>query len=395
VTGPPPRSRARGDSPALVLALAQYTTSILPVAVRELRRWHRRADAIPDPVLRGLARATLAQEHMNSEGAALVSILAPVRRRARLVRLVVAYQTMYDYLDTLGEQPAADPRRCSRGLHATIEAALTPGRTRPDWSATSPQNDGGGYLSTLVATCQRSLALLPSWPAVAAAARASARQSAEVQELNHTPRERPASLRSWSERNRTHAAELTWWEHAGGASSTLDLHILLALAARESADVAEVAPTIHYGTVLCALNTMLESLTDLPSDRRTGEHSYISYYSSPSHTASRLAFLATRAVVLARDLPLSSRHIAILQAMVSMYLARPEARAPGAAQAADALIETLPEALKPLISFQTGLKALRKRAARPSPHRRSRGPAACPTATSTLACEDRTRRADR
>src|SRR5829696_8568879 len=93
------------DALALPVTLWRYCAIVLPCARRELRAWRRRALAIPDPALRAHACATLRDEHANAEGAALLASTAPPERRAEVVRLLVAYQVMYDYLDTLTEQP--------------------------------------------------------------------------------------------------------------------------------------------------------------------------------------------------------------------------------------------------------------------------------------------------
>ncbi len=75
-----------------------YWLTIYPLARREIRHWKHRAELIPDPTLRAAALDKLTREHLNPEAAAFFAILAPARRRARLVRLIVAFQIAYDYL---------------------------------------------------------------------------------------------------------------------------------------------------------------------------------------------------------------------------------------------------------------------------------------------------------
>src|ERR1700734_3798639 len=90
-------------------AASRYWLGVFPLLTREMRHWHERARAIPDPVLRRLALITQETEQGNLEGAAAFAVLAPRAHRARVVRAVVAFQAVYDYVDTLAEQPCEDP----------------------------------------------------------------------------------------------------------------------------------------------------------------------------------------------------------------------------------------------------------------------------------------------
>src|SRR5215203_6043755 len=99
-------SRLRAsETLALAATLADYWLTVFPQARRELARWRRIAEAIPDDELRGLALTTLEEESGLAEGAAIFATLAPRRHRDALVRLLVAWQVAYDFLDTLDERP--------------------------------------------------------------------------------------------------------------------------------------------------------------------------------------------------------------------------------------------------------------------------------------------------
>jgi tetraprenyl-beta-curcumene synthase len=341
------------------VVIASYLAAIFPLARRELRQWQRRASAIADPVLRRQALDTLRSEHMNAEGAALFAVLARPHWRTQLVRTLVAYQTMYDYLDTLTEVPHPTQVASCDQLHRALTDALDPARPTSDWYRVHPQREDG-YLAALVATCRAGLAPLPSYRLVRPAAVCSARRAIEVQQLNHrpTPDRRPG-LRAWGERAVSEDAELTWWEHAAGACSTLDLHILLALASDPTLSVRDVRRAITHGTALSALNTILESLVDLPADRCSGDHSYFAYYGSPTEAGERLRALAATTMKRCARLSNPAHHLAIAQAMASMYLSRSEARSAETRSAATTVIETLPMPLLSLIAVQRLVRWLR------------------------------------
>jgi tetraprenyl-beta-curcumene synthase len=358
----PLTNSTRCNTRTVTVVIGSYLSAIFPLARRELWRWQRRAASIHDPTLRAHALETLDAEHMNAEGAALFAVLAPPRWRIAVARALVAYQTMYDYLDTLTELPdGRDPASCVQ-LHRALDDALRPGDPVSDWYGLHPQTEEG-YLSALVAACRAGLAPLPSYAVVQPAALDSARRATEVQTLNHRPasrRDRGSGLRAWGERAVGCDDQLTWWEHAAGACSTLDLHMLLALAGEPDLTPADLDPAIRHGTALSALNTILESLVDLPADRRSGDHSYVSYYGSPGEAAERLRVLTAETIERSRLLRRPAHHLAIAQAMSSMYLSRAEARSAEARPVARTVRKELPQPTPGLIAVQRMVRALRR-----------------------------------
>lgn len=306
--------------------LARYVRQLQPLAHSELAGWKRRALRIPDPALCQQALATLRAERGNAEGAAMFAVLAPPDSAVPLVRALVAYQVMYDYLDTVTESPVPNHADDCEQLHRAVIDALDPQGSTADWYALHPQRDDGGYVAAQVAACRAACATLPSYRHVATHLRASAHRSSMVQTLSHcAPQPRSRSLRRLGVQLTTLDPSLSWWEHAAGASSTLDVHTLLALAANPSTQASDSVAVLPYLTSLCALNTLLESLVDLPADRRSGDHSYIGHYSDAFHAAARLRFLAAHSAQLAGNLALRASHLAVMKAMVTFYLSQPEA----------------------------------------------------------------------
>ena len=99
---------ASGDRVALgrafAWAAATYWLSIFPVVRREIAGLRKRAEGIPDPVLREEALQALAKRG-NIEGAAAFATLVPKARRRAVTRALVAFQAAYNYVDMLAEQP--------------------------------------------------------------------------------------------------------------------------------------------------------------------------------------------------------------------------------------------------------------------------------------------------
>ena len=94
-----------------VHAAFSYWVTVFPRVCFHIARWQHRARRIPDPVLRQLALAALAEKRGNIEGAAAFAAFAPTSRRGKVTKATSAFQAAYNLLDMLGEQPSADPVR--------------------------------------------------------------------------------------------------------------------------------------------------------------------------------------------------------------------------------------------------------------------------------------------
>src|SRR5215207_8853347 len=131
------QARGRGTSAATTVALvranARFWPTVFPDVRRELRRWDRRAQAIPDGALRAQALTKLRHERFNTEVAAtLATLVAPVRRR-HAVEAIVALEVMYDFLDGLTEQPSPQPLADGRRLYRAFSDATAPTGPLPDY----------------------------------------------------------------------------------------------------------------------------------------------------------------------------------------------------------------------------------------------------------------------
>ena len=248
-------------------AAARYWLNIHPHVRRELRHWREQAQAIPDPALRELALTTQLQERGNLEGAAAYAVLAPGSQRVRVVRALVAFQAIYDYADTLAEQPSADPIGNGRELHRALASALDPGAGHTDYYAHSLLEDDGGYLRELVEACGSAFAALPAHASLATPVQAAVARIVAFQALAHggdggdhegddsgegdegihgdegdeghkgddsDQADRWRAFSRWAAGQMPRETELKWWETAAGAASSLVVLALIAAAAEPS-----------------------------------------------------------------------------------------------------------------------------------------------------------------
>ncbi|HEV3318687.1 MAG TPA: DUF2600 family protein [Solirubrobacteraceae bacterium] len=311
-----------GALPVLAGAARNYWLGVFPDACREVRVWRARAAEIPDPTLRRLALQAHGEKRGNLEGAAAFAAFAQPAGRHAAVRAVVAYQTLFDYLDNLSEEPSENPIANGRRLNGALLAAIAPGEPHHDYYALRPRGEDGGYLHALIATCRTALTALPSFATIAGLARAATERVATYQSLNHGDGNgRHDSFERWARDSGKAHARLRWWETGAAAGSTLDLFALIAAAADPVLDPG-VARTLGcaYFPWVGALHSLLDSLADRAEDIATGRRGLIDYYRSPDEAADRIATIATEAISQVSELPGGHSHTLIVAAMTSFYL---------------------------------------------------------------------------
>lgn len=336
IPAPGPEPLSAGQLRALLRSIIRGAGWGLPALDRELTSWRTNASKIPSPELRRHALSTLDGKRGHAAGAALFAILPP-RRNEDLLRLLVAYETIWDLLDTTHEH--APSERNGRQLHLALIDALDPNRPSSDYYLYHPWREDGGYLQALVASCRASLRRLPSHELLRPALVAEA-ERAQVLALNHEPDPacRDAALRNWSLAHAPEGTGLTWYELSGAASASLTIHALLTLAAEPGRLAgAEIAHVREAYIWISAATTMLDSFVDQLEDTAADNHSYIAHYSTPHAAAVRLGWLIQQSVARGRDLPNGHRHALIVSAMVAMYLSKHSTADPRLRQASRSL----------------------------------------------------------
>lgn len=293
---------------------------------RELATWRSIAREIPHERLRENALAALAEKRTEAFGASLFCTL-PRRRSAALLRLLVAYQTMWDFLDSASEEIAPVAGAEGRRLHLALVEALTPDGEVSDYYEFHPGTHDGGYLAALVGACQECCAQLPSYERVRPYVTEGARNCA-VQAINHEaePRRREALLRQWAHENFPGERTLPWFEVTAAASAFLP-HPLLAIASEAGCTDQQVSLTCAaYFPLMSLAIVLLDSYVDRIADLAQGDHSYVAYYGDLRIATKRMTRVIGRMFRELRRLEGGSRHSAIAGCMVAMYLSNEAAR---------------------------------------------------------------------
>jgi tetraprenyl-beta-curcumene synthase len=340
-------------SAAQLAALARCTARQLTwgqrMASRALATWRERAARIPEPTLREAALHALATKRGHADGAALFSALVP--RNAGLVGTLVAYQTIWDGLDSLHE--LAPDERNGRQLHLAVVDALDLDQRPRSYFLHCPYGDDGGYVRDLVDACRRGVATMPAYHAVLGTLRPHL-ASTDALALNHLdPGAREAALRRWAAVRFPEDDDLAWFERSAAASASLVQHALVAAASRATTTEGDATVLRDvYWPWPSLTATMLDSLVDHEEDLASGSHSYVQRYGDLASAVDRIEEAIHRSAQAALSAPDGHRHAVIVACMIAMYLSRDSAWRPPLRAATTRLLNAggaLTRALAPVL----------------------------------------------
>ncbi len=337
---------------------------MFPIVQREIRRLRRCARDIPDPVLRSLALDAQQRKWASLEGAAAFAAFAPRGQRARVTRLLVDLQGVFDYADTLMEQPNKQPAENARQLHRACIEALQPAQPHHDYYEHHARHEDGGYLAGLTDACRACIRQLPSYAGVAQIVVGHAQRVVFYQsDINLAVAADYDDLARWASKQ-VAGGELKWWELGAACGSSLAIFAQLAAAADRTLTSSEVdAIDSLYWPWAEALHILLDSLVDRAEDRATGQPNLLDHYSSQDEMTERLALLANETAERAREV--APQHRLILAGMVALYLSDEQAWTAFARPATERILQATGALAKP------ALLMLRARRLAPKTRRRS------------------------
>ncbi|MGA9314521.1 MAG: DUF2600 family protein [Solirubrobacteraceae bacterium] len=322
-----------------VAAAQRYWIGTYPTIREEVRYLKHQAQSIPNPKLRRLALDTQDNKWGDLEGAAAFAAFVPPKRRACVVRLLVTLQGIYDYADTLTEQPSDDPSANAIMLHSAMLAALKPGEQHADYYAHHRTHDDDGYLKRLIDRCHAAIGQLPAYPLVVEAAHTHTQRIVDYQTyINHDREHNYPSFVRWAGSETPLDTALNWWETGAACGSSLALFALLACAADPTLTHSQArAVEATYWPWANALHTLLDNLIDLAEDRETHQHNLIDHYTSQAEMTDRLGLLASETVKRACNAP--PQHRLILAGMIALYLSDEQAEIAFTRPAAERVLE--------------------------------------------------------
>jgi tetraprenyl-beta-curcumene synthase len=315
---------------------------VMPTARAELAKWRRRAAAIPDATLREQALASIRDKQFHADGGCVYAAAKPAYRVA-LVRVIVALQTISDYLDNLCDRCQITDANDFHALHDAMRDAVRPGQAHRDYYAFRQSPDDGGYLDNLVSECQQVLYDLPAYDLVQSDVEWLVERYCELQETKHIETDqREQALKSWSAPYLKDYPDIEWWEFAAATGSTLGMFALFLAAtdpdkfANRSADIRD-----GYFPWLCGLHILLDYWIDVEEDIREGDFNFVLCYASPTTARQRLRRFLQTSMKKVRNRSLEGAiHRFVVQGLLGMYLSDRKALAQRGARKAQWLLVT-------------------------------------------------------
>jgi len=295
---------------------------VQPVMEREFSAWKKKAEAIPNPELRKQALASIETKKFHCQGGCVYAAQA-VAHVETIVPLIVAYQTISDYLDNLCDRSTSLDPADFRQLHKSMQDALTPGAPLQNYYKYREDQDDGGYLGSLVRTCQTFAAKLPAYGKIQEKVLTFSRLYSDLQVYKHMdPRLRERELLAWWDVHKERFSYLKWQEFAAVTGSTIGIFALFCLAVEEGVSGEEIETVCDaYFPWLCGLHILLDYLIDLEEDRLGGDLNFVSYYRSEQEATERLRYFYKQAKASASRLPNAAFHRMIVDGLIAFYLA--------------------------------------------------------------------------
>jgi len=311
--------RPPGNPASLIYRSFSY---ILPLAGREWRRWRALAQKIPDDELRKQAIASLQKKRFHAEGGCVFAVAMP-RMASVLVPLIVALQTISDYLDNLCDRSTSKGEADFAQLHLAMAEAVTPGEVQSDYYAERSERDDGGYLAMLVGECRENIVRLPRYGEVADLVRMHIGRYNTMQTYKHVDvRWRKERLQGWYD-GISACEDLSWWEFSAAAGSTLCVFALFLEAANPRAEggcerVRDVEAA--YFPWVCGLHILLDYLIDQEEDLLGGDLNFVAQYTNRAQGYRRMELFAHRAREAVAHLSDDRFHSMVIAGLLGMYL---------------------------------------------------------------------------
>ena len=301
--------------------LLHYIFKTLPRVKKLLRCWETRANQCKDPELKKQALASVHTKAFHCHGGAVYAVNCGSMEYI-ILRLIVAYQTICDYLDNLCDRAGSTDGKAFEQLHRSLFDALTPGSVSTDYYLYYPYKNDSGYLLQLVNECRSCVQQLPSYAKVYPEIIKLARWYTDLQVKKHLHQERREQvLQQWCHENLNSYPGVLWQEFAAASGSTLAIFALFTLAANKDGSARAQNQVMQaYFPWICGLHILLDYYIDQEEDRQGGDLNFIFYYQDESQMSERLSLFVKNSLFAANTTPLPVFDKTIVHGLLAMYL---------------------------------------------------------------------------
>lgn len=300
---------------------------ILPDVDQQLVSWRQVAEQIPDDELRKQAIDSMESKRFHCEGGAVYAV-AQLTQRHILTPLIVAFQTISDYLDNLCDRSTSLDEADFRLLHQAMLDAIDPAATLQNYYALRDETEDGGYLHQLVRTCQSCILLLPSYSVVQPFIREFVSLYCDLQVYKHLHTDiREEKLLAWWEIHKADYPMLKWNEFAAATGSTLGVFMLFTAASDDALSEQEAVQIKEaYFPYISGLHILLDYLIDQEEDRLGGDLNFCFYYEDQEEMIQRIRQVLIEARKATKRMQASSFHRMIVEGLIALYLSDPKVK---------------------------------------------------------------------
>ena len=310
--------------------MAKAYRKVFPTVHQELAYWKNRAEQIPDPELRSQALASIGQKTFHCEGGSIMALTAN-EHYAEVIRFIVAYQTISDYLDNLCDRSTSlDPEDFS-ALHEAMKDALTideKQQTAGDYYRFRNEREDGQYLYDLAATCREVLSRCSHYEEIKGYLWELMSYYCDLQVHKHViVEQRVPRLRNWFNKNKESIPEMSWYEFSACSGSTLGIFCLVSYAFRDDFEQEHAAHIRQgYFPYIQGLHILLDYFIDQEEDREGGDLNFCFYYKNDQELFQRLQHFVKEADRHTKQLPHKRFHQLINRGLLGLYLSDEKVR---------------------------------------------------------------------
>src|SRR3954465_11076588 len=300
---------------------------IFPCAHKELSYWKKRATEIPDPELRKQALASIEHKTFHCEGGSIMALMANSHYK-EVIRFIVAYQTISDYLDNLCDRSTSLDPADFAALHESMSDALVLEAEEKNYYRLRDDQDDDGYLHDLSETCRSVLRELDHYDLIKDFLLELCRYYCDLQIHKHVVKEeRVIRLKKWFNRYQDTLPDMEWYEFSACSGSTLGIFCLVSYAMREDFKL-EDAINIRKGyfPYIQGLHILLDYFIDQEEDMIGGDLNFCSYYENNQQLFHRLKHFMEQSESHTQHLPYKRFHQLINRGLLGLYLSDEKVR---------------------------------------------------------------------
>ncbi|MGM9925401.1 MAG: tetraprenyl-beta-curcumene synthase family protein [Bacillus sp. (in: firmicutes)] len=294
---------------------------IFPLVQRELHYWKNEAAKIPNPELRKQAIDSIENKDFHCEGGAIFALLAE-NRKSEAISFIIAYQTISDYLDNLCDRSTSLDAQDFASLHESMLHSLQQSSPDVNYYRFREEQDDGGYLKKLVATCQAFLRKVERFEYIEGYLHELCSYYSDLQVHKHVHKnERVNRLQKWFSLHKDKLPPMSWYEFSACSGSTLGIFCLISYALRDDFK-QEHAEQIRNGyfPYIQGLHIMLDYFIDQQEDIEGGDLNFCFYYKDNQELFARMSHFVQKADQYLDLLPHKGFHKLIHRGLLGLYL---------------------------------------------------------------------------